>query len=116
MEQSYLPKRYCWNYSSIQVATKIRDTIIVPYLAHVLTQGVVAFSGYRTHDVSPASDHLCGYALDLVPKAGATSLGYAQLRAAQAYAKLKRYPYVEFEWRSGNHHLHVSFARCPAGS
>jgi hypothetical protein len=112
VNQSYLPKRYCWNASSIQCATAIRDTIIVPYLAHVLASGVVAYSGFRRHDVTPHSDHLCGFALDLVPKAGATTTGYWQLRAAQAYAKLKRYPYTEFVWESGNHHLHVSFRRC----
>lgn len=112
MNQSYLPKSYCWGGRSIQVATRLRDTVIVPYLAHVLVQGVLAFSGYRKTDTVPESDHLCGYALDLVPKAGATATGYLQLRAAQAYAKLKRYPYTEFVWEAGNHHLHVSFARC----
>lgn len=113
MNQSYLPKAYCWQRSSIQVATSIRDTIVVPFLASKACAGVLVFSGYRTYGAAPNSDHRCGYAVDLVPKQGASMAGYAQLRAAQAYAKLKRYPYVEFVWTATNHHLHVSFRRCP---
>lgn len=113
MNQSYLPKAYCWNGKSVQVATQLRDTVIVPFLAARPCSGVLAFSGFRKRDTAPLSDHLCGFAVDFVPKAGATSAGYLQLRAAQAYAKLKRYPYVEFEWTATNRHLHVSFSRCP---
>lgn len=113
MNQSYLPKAYCWNSRSIQVATNIRDTIVVPFCASTAGRGVLAFSGYRKTDVTTRSDHLCGYAVDFVPKAGPTTTGYMQLRAAQAYAKLKRYPYVEFVWSNTNKHLHISFRRCP---
>lgn len=115
MNQAYLPKTYCWAGRDIQVATVIRDTIVVPYLAHVFTKGVLAYSGWRKTDTVPESEHLCGYALDLVPKAGQNATGYLQLRAAQAYAKLKGYPYIEFVWQPGvNCHLHVSFKRpCP---
>lgn len=113
MNQSYLPKVYCWNRKSIQVATVIRDTTVVPFLASKACAGVLAYSGYRTGGGSTRSDHLCGYALDLVPKAGATLTGRAQLLACLAYAKLKRFPYTELVWEQGNHHAHVSFRRCP---
>lgn len=113
MNQSYLPAGYCWAGKSVQVATVLRDTVIVPFCAARACRGVVAFSGWRRTDTVAHSDHLCGFAVDFVPKAGATVTGYAQLRAAQAYAKLKRYPYVEFVWTATNRHCHVSFRRCP---
>jgi hypothetical protein len=113
VNQSYLPKAYCWNRRNVQVATSIRDTLVVPFLASKACSGVLAYSGYRKTATSPSSDHLCGYALDLVPKAGATLKGRAQLLACLAYAKVKRFPYTEFVWQSDNHHGHVSFRRCP---
>lgn len=112
MLQSYLPKAYCWPGKPVQVASIIRDTVIVPFCAAKPCKGVLAFSGWRRTDVVPGSDHLCGFAIDFVPKAGGTVTGKAQLWACYLYAKAKRYPYVEWVWTASNKHVHVSFRRC----
>lgn len=112
MNQSYLPKIYCSPGRTVQVATAKYATI-EGFCRSIPGKGVLAYSGWRKTDPVAHSDHLCGFAVDFVPKAGGNAVGYAQLKAAQAYAKLRGFPYTEFTWTTTNKHLHVSFARCP---
>jgi hypothetical protein len=110
LPQAYLPKAYTWQRRSIQAATVLHLEMCAFLAAH---PKVKVYSGLRIGD---AGDHRCGFALDLVPVDGATTSGYAAIKAAFADAVKRGYPYVEpltQTWIPGNHHLHVSWRRCP---
>lgn len=111
MQQSYLPKSYCWDRRSVQAAASLRSEMCSFLAAHPKLK---AFSGLRADEAS--GDHRCGFALDLVPVDGATAAGFAAVERGYADAITRGYPYVEplaLTWKPGNHHLHISFKRCP---
>lgn len=111
LTQTYLPKSYCWQRRSIQAAAKLHAEMCRFLAAHPKLK---AYSGLRAGDTG--GDHKCGFALDLVPTDGATAAGFAAVERGYADAIKRDYPYVEplaLTWIPGNHHLHVSFERCP---
>lgn len=108
MTQSYLPKGYCWDGRAIQAATVLRYEMCGFMHRHPQLR---VFSGFRRTGVVAGSDHLCGFALDLVPLTQDPE-GKAALQRAEQDAKAAGYPYVELVWTAANKHLHISFKRC----
>lgn len=111
LHQSYLPKKYCWADKSVQVASEIYADVEQFLIRHPRLR---AFSGLR-HDT--AGDHRCGLAVDMVPLDfnDVVSIRHAY---ADATLLLKQGKVVYVEPLSatvipGNHHLHVSWKRCP---
>lgn len=109
--QAYLPKAVCYAGRSIQCAIEIRAELLAFLKRHPHLR---VFSGLRIGD---AGDHRCGYATDLVPldyadKADVvnafTDATLMMHRDVVAYVE----PLIE-TWIPGNHHLHVSWKRCP---
>lgn len=106
--QAYLPHGYCWRGSSVQCAVAVRDAADAFLHRH---RRLRAYSGLRPHEAG--GDHRCGFAIDFVPTS------YDDRRSIQeAHDDAVRagYAYVEpldLTWTPTNHHLHVSFRRCP---
>lgn len=109
--QAYLPKVVCWDRRPIQCAIAVRVEVLEFCQRH---PNLRVFSGLR---IGSTGDHRCGYATDLVP------LDYSNkgdvvnaFTDAELMRKRGKVAYVEplvDTWIPGNHHLHVSWKRCP---
>lgn len=108
--QAYLPSGVCWQRRPIQCAVMVRVEVIRFVGRH---PGLRVFSGLR---VGSSGDHRCGYATDLVPDDGDRATIAAAYRDAENLVAAGHAAYVEplsATWIPGNHHLHISWKRCP---
>ena len=111
LHQSYLPKKFCWDGKSVQVASEIYSAVEQFLISHPKLR---AYSGFRP---DPAGDHRCGLAVDMVPLDFNDVVSIRQAYAdAASLLKSGKVVYVEPLSATvipGNHHLHISWKRCP---
>jgi len=112
LPQSYLAKKYCWGGKSLQTA----DQIHIQVEQFMETQPRLrVYSGLRRLS---AGDHRCGLAVDIVPldrnDKASIDRAYAAALKLQRAGKVAYVEPLSATWIPGNHHLHISFRRCPA--
>lgn len=109
--QAYLPKAVCYAGHTIQCAIEIRAELLAFLKRHPHLR---VFSGLRIGD---AGDHRCGYATDLVPldygDRGAVANAFADAGLMLSRGEVAYVEPLSATWIPGNHHLHVSWKRCP---